>query len=32
MRCLEAIEETVKGAGNFAGNLNISYDTALNID
>ncbi len=32
MRCLEAIEETVKGAWNFTGNLNISYDTALNID
>ena len=32
MRCLEAIEETVKGAWNFAGNLNIRYDTALNID
>ena len=32
MRCLEAIEETVKWAWNFTGNLNISYDTALNID
>ena len=32
MRCLEAIEETVKWAWNFAGKLNISYDTALDID
>jgi hypothetical protein len=32
MRCLEAIEETVKWAGNFSGNLNISYDAAMDID
>ena len=32
MRCLEAIEETVKWAWNFAGKLNLSYDTAMDID
>ena len=32
MRCLEAIEETVKWAWNFAGKLNLSYDPIMDID
>lgn len=31
MRCLDAIEETVKWAWNFAGTLNIEYDPNLDV-
>lgn len=29
LRCLETIEETVKGSWNFSGTLNIQYDSSL---